>query len=169
MTQKIQKISPCLWFDRQAEEAVEFYISVFRNGRIVETARYPKGSYDPAREGEVMIVTFEIEGCSLIALNGGAQFPFTEAISLSVRCDGQAEVDRLWDGLIEGGGKPVQCGWLKDRYGLSWQIVPEALYRLLRDPDPVKCERVMRALLPMVKIDIVALERAYGVEPVRHH
>ena len=165
MAQIKQKISPCLWFDRQAEEAARFYISVFKHGQIVDIARYPKGAHDPRREGEVMTVTFELEGCSFIALNGGPEFKFTEAISLSVRCDGQAEVDRLWDGLLQGGGKPVQCGWLKDRYGLSWQIVPEALYRLMQDPDPVKRERVMKAMLQMVKIDIVALERAYGVEP----
>jgi len=168
MALKIQKISPCLWFDRQAEEAANFYISLFRSGQILDVSHYPKGSHDPERAGEVMTVTFEIEATSFIALNGGPQFPFTEAVSFSVRCDDQKEVDRLWDGFLEGGGKAVQCGWLKDRFGLSWQIVPEALYRLLQDPDPAKRERVMRALLPMVKIDIVELERVYGVEPARH-
>jgi predicted 3-demethylubiquinone-9 3-methyltransferase (glyoxalase superfamily) len=154
----MQKITPYLWFDTQAEEAVNFYISLFRNSKILNITRYENSGPGPA--GKVMLVTFQLDGQEFVALNGGPQFKFTEAISLFVHCDGQEEVDRLWEGLSEG-GEVQQCGWLKDKYGLSWQIVPSALMELMGDPDPVKSGRVMQAMLQMVKIDIEGLKKAY--------
>ena len=153
----MQKITPCLWFDTEGEEAARFYTSVFPNSRIVDIARY--GSAGPRPEGMVMTVEFELDGQRLVALNGGPDFKFTEAISLQVRCDTQEEVDEYWETLSEGGEKGP-CGWLKDRFGLSWQIVPTALARLLADPDPEKSQRVMQAMLSMNKIEIDELERA---------
>ncbi|MGH3714091.1 MAG: VOC family protein [Micromonosporaceae bacterium] len=155
----MQKITTFLWYDNQAEEAAEFYTTVFDNSRIVEVTRY--GSAGPGEPGSVMTVTFELAGQQFIALNGGPQFTFNEAISLSVECESQEEVDTLWEKLTADGGEPGPCGWLKDRYGLSWQIEPRRLNDLLRDPDPVKSQRVMKAMLGMGKIDIKGLEDAY--------
>ncbi|WP_371493815.1 VOC family protein [Kitasatospora sp. NBC_00374] len=154
-----QKITTFLWFDDQAEEAARFYTSLFPDSRIVEVKRY--GEAGPGEAGSVMTVAFELAGQRYVALNGGPLFPFTEAISLQVNCGDQAEVDRLWAALTEG-GQESDCGWLKDRYGLSWQITPRRLMELLGDPDPVRAERVMRAMLQMRKIDIQALEDAHA-------
>lgn len=151
----MDRISPFLWFDNQAEEAANFYVSIFKNSRIKEISRYPEGSPGPA--GSVMVVSFELDGREFQALNGGPLFKFTEAISLAVSCETQDEVDFYWQKL-SAGGQEVQCGWLKDRFGLSWQVVPTALGRLMTDPE--KSKRVMGAMLKMVKIDIAALERA---------
>lgn len=151
------KITPFLWFDKEAEEAANFYVSVFKDGRVLGVNRY--GEAGPGQAGSVMTVTFEVNGQRLTALNGGPVFKFTEAISLYVDCRDQAEVDELWGKLVEG-GRASQCGWLKDRYGLSWQIIPEALPRLLSDPDRAKANRVMQAMLKMSKIDVAVLERA---------
>jgi predicted 3-demethylubiquinone-9 3-methyltransferase (glyoxalase superfamily) len=152
------KITPFLWFDRQAEEAANFYVSVFPNSKIVNVSRY--GEAGPGPKGSVMTVGFELDGQQIIALNGGPQFKFTEAISLSVDCKTQEEVDGYWRKLSEGGSEGP-CGWLKDKYGLSWQIVPSALGQLLSDPDPKKSRRVMEAMLQMKKIDIAGLKKAY--------
>jgi predicted 3-demethylubiquinone-9 3-methyltransferase (glyoxalase superfamily) len=155
----MQKISPFLWFDTQAEAAANFYVSIFTNSRVLKIARY--GDSGPGPKGSVMTVEFELEGQQFIALNGGPRFKFTEAISFSVRCQTQAEIDSLWAKLTEG-GKEVACGWLKDKYGLSWQINPTVLGKMLSDPDPKKSNRVMQAMLKMKKIDIAALQNAYG-------
>ncbi|TDE34173.1 VOC family protein [Nonomuraea mesophila] len=151
----MQKITTYLWFDDQAEEAATFYTSVFADSRIVEVQR----QHGPA--GPVMMVTFDLAGQRFLALNGGPQFAFTEAISLYVDCESQGEVDELWARLTEG-GEESQCGWLKDRWGLSWQIVPRVLPELLADPDPARAERAMKAMMGMQKIDIRALEEAAG-------
>jgi predicted 3-demethylubiquinone-9 3-methyltransferase (glyoxalase superfamily) len=158
----MQKIRPFLWFDKEAEEAANFYISVFKNSRVLEVARY--GAAGPGPAGSVLTVTFVLDGQEFIALNGGPHFRFTEAVSLFVTCEDQAEVDYFWDKLMAGGGQPVQCGWLKDRFGLSWQVVPAGLMTMLHDPDAARSERVMRAMLQMVKLDIAALQRAYDGE-----
>jgi predicted 3-demethylubiquinone-9 3-methyltransferase (glyoxalase superfamily) len=158
----MQKIAPCLWFDGNADDAAKFYTSVFSNSRIATTMHYTDAGPGPA--GKVLAVTFEIEGQEFMALNGGPQFPFTPAISLLVHCGSQEEVDRYWTKLIEGGGSPWQCGWLKDRFGVSWQIVPDALPEMLRDADPAKASRVMAAMMKMVKLDIAQLEAAYRGE-----
>lgn len=153
-----QKITPFLWFDSQAEEAARFYTSIFERSKVKEVTRY--NAAGPGPEGSVMTVVFELEGLELCALNGGPQFKFTPAISLSVHCETQAEVDRLWAKLSEGGA-PMQCGWITDRFGLTWQIVPDALERMLQDSDPARAKRVMAAMLGMVKLDLAGLERAY--------
>jgi predicted 3-demethylubiquinone-9 3-methyltransferase (glyoxalase superfamily) len=153
----MHKITPFLWFDTQAEEAAKFYTSIFPNSKIVTLARY--GEAGPGPRGSVMTVVFELDGQRMIALNGGPQFKFTEAISLSVDCKTQEEVDHYWTKLSQG-GQESQCGWLKDRYGLSWQINPTILGELLADPDPKKAKRVMEAMLKMKKIDIAALKAA---------
>ena len=153
----MQKITPCLWFDTEGEEAARFYISVFPNSRIVDIARY--GSAGPRPEGTVMTVGFELDGQEFVALNGGPEFTFNEAISFQVMCETQEEVDRFWTTLAEG-GEQGPCGWLRDKFGVSWQIVPTALPRLLKDPDAEKAQRVMSAMLKMKKIEIDALERA---------
>jgi predicted 3-demethylubiquinone-9 3-methyltransferase (glyoxalase superfamily) len=153
----MQKITPFLWFDTQAEEAAHFYTSVFPNSRIVTIARY--GDAGPGPKGSVMTVVFELDGQRMIALNGGPQFKFTEAISLSVDCKDQKEVDHYWTKLSQGGQESM-CGWLKDRYGLSWQVNPAILGELLSGPDAKKAKRVMEAMLKMRKIDIAALKRA---------
>jgi predicted 3-demethylubiquinone-9 3-methyltransferase (glyoxalase superfamily) len=153
----MQKITPCLWFDTEGEEAAKFYTSVFPNSRIVDVARY--GSAGPRPEGTVMTVSFELDGQQFVALNGGPEFTFNEAISFQVDCKTQDEVDTFWSTLSEG-GEEGPCGWLKDRYGVSWQIVPTVLPELLSDPDQEKAQRVMRAMLNMKKIEIDALERA---------
>ena len=154
----MQKISPCLWFDTEGEEAAQFYTSVFPNSKIVEVTRY--GSAGPRDEGTVMTVTFELDGQRFIALNGGPDFKFNEAISLEVDCETQDEVDSYWNALTEGGGEEGPCGWLKDKYGVSWQIVPKILTELISDPDQEKAQRVMAAMLKMRKIEIAELERA---------
>ena len=151
------KITPFLWFEDDAEEAANFYTSVFENSRVLATTRY--GDAGPGPKGSVMTVKLELFGQEFIALNGGPEYEFTPAISFVVNCETQAEVDRYWVKLSEG-GRPNQCGWLQDKYGLSWQIVPTALLRLLQDKDAAKAQRVMRAMLQMTKIDIEALERA---------
>ena len=155
----MQKITPFLWFDDQAEEAANFYVSIFGNSKIVGVARY--GEVGPGPKGSVMTVTFQLDGHEFIALNGGPQFKFTEAISFVVNCETQEEVDELWEKLSEGGEK-VECGWLKDKYGVSWQIVPTILGEMLSDPDPVRSQRVMKVMLQMKKIDINRLKKAYG-------
>jgi predicted 3-demethylubiquinone-9 3-methyltransferase (glyoxalase superfamily) len=154
----MQKITPFLWYDGQAEEAANFYTSIFRNSKIGSISRY--GEAGPGPQGTVLSVTFELDGQEFIALNGGPQFKFTPAISLFVNCGTQAEVDELWEKLSEGGQKS-RCGWLQDKYGLSWQIIPTALGELLGDPDPKKSSRVMKAMLQMEKIDIDRLQQAY--------
>jgi predicted 3-demethylubiquinone-9 3-methyltransferase (glyoxalase superfamily) len=153
----MQKITPWLWFDTEGEEAANFYISVFENSRILEVARY--GVAGPGPEGAVMTVTFELDGQKLVALNGGPHFTFNEAISFQVSCETQDEVDYLWSTLSQG-GEEGPCGWLKDKYGVSWQIVPTALAELIGDPDPEKAQQAMKAMLGMGKIDIEALRRA---------
>ena len=154
----IQKITPFLWFDHQAEEAARFYVSIFPNSKIMKLVRYNKAGPGPA--GSVMTVEFQLEGQSFVALNGGPHFKFTEAISFVVNCQTQQEVDVYWEKLTAGGGE-VQCGWLKDKFGLSWQIVPTVLPELLSDSDPEKSERVMKAMFSMKKLDIRALKEAY--------
>jgi len=153
----MQKLTPCLWFNTQGEEAAKFYTSIFPNSRIVETSYY--GSAGPRPEGTVMTVDFELDGQRLIALNGGPQFTFSEAISFQVNCENQDEVNSYWNKLSEG-GEEGPCGWLKDKFGLSWQIVPTVLPQLLSDPDREKAQRVMAAMLKMRKIEIPELERA---------
>jgi predicted 3-demethylubiquinone-9 3-methyltransferase (glyoxalase superfamily) len=154
----MQRITPFLWFDTQAEQAAKFYCSVFKNSKILTTTRY--GEAGPGPKGSVMTVVFQLEGQDFIALNGGPQYKFTEAISLSVSCKTQQEVDSYWKQL-SAGGEEGPCGWLKDKYGLSWQINPTILGELLSDPDPKKAQRVMEAMLKMKKIDIPTLQRAY--------
>jgi predicted 3-demethylubiquinone-9 3-methyltransferase (glyoxalase superfamily) len=160
----IQKITPCLWFDAQAEEAAKFYTTIFKHSRIVSTTRYGEAGHDvhgkPA--GTVMVVAFELEGRAFTALNGGPVFTFSEAISFQVGCDTQEEVDYYWEKLSEGGDERAQqCGWLKDRYGVSWQVVPTVLPEMLQDADAGKSQRVMKAMLQMKKMDIEELKRAY--------
>jgi len=154
----MQKITPFLWFDNQAEEAINLYVSVFKNSKILSVSRY--GEAGPGPAGTLMTATFQLEGQEFMALNGGPDHKFTEAISLFVDCKTQEEVDELWEKLSEG-GEQGPCGWLKDRFGLSWQIVPSILGELLGNPDPVKSQRVMQAMLQMSKIDIAGLKRAY--------
>ncbi len=153
------KITPFLWFDDQAEEAANFYVSVFKNGKILEVSRYGEDESLPG--GHVITVTFELEGQRFVGLNGGPQFPFTEAVSFSVDCETQAEVDYYWERLTSDGGEESMCGWLKDKYGLSWQIVPRALMEMLSDKDEARAARVRDAMLQMRKIDVPALEKAY--------
>jgi len=154
----MQKITPFLWFDDKAEEAMNFYLSIFKNSKRGRISRY--GEAGPGPKGAVMVVTFQLDGQEFMALNGGPHFKFTEAISLLVNCETQDEVDALWEKLSEGGAKG-QCGWLKDKYGLSWQIVPTALGEMMSDPDPEKSKRVMNAMLQMKKLDINILKQAY--------
>jgi predicted 3-demethylubiquinone-9 3-methyltransferase (glyoxalase superfamily) len=154
----MQKITPCLWFETQAEEAANFYVSIFDNSQIVKVARFGEGG--PGPKGSVMTVSFVLDGQEFTALNGGPQFKFTEAVSFSVDCQTQEEVDRFWARLTEG-GQEGPCGWLKDKYGLSWQVIPKVLGELLSDPDPGKSQRAMRAMLGMKKIDIAGLQKAY--------
>jgi len=154
----MQKITPFLWFDDKAEEAANFYVSVFKDSKIETVSRY--GDAGPGPKGSVMIVQFQLEGQRFTALNGGPIFHFTQAISLLVDCQTQEEVDDLWQKL-SAGGRPDRCGWLQDKFGLSWQIIPAALGKLMSDPDPKKSNRVMQAMLQMEKIDIKRLEQAY--------
>ncbi len=159
----MQKITPNLWFNKQAEEAVNFYVSIFKNAAIKQVSRYGKEGVEIHKmpEGTVMTVSFQLEGQAFMALNGGPQFRFTEAISFVVNCDTQEEIDYYWGKLAEGGDEKAQmCGWLKDKFGVSWQIVPVVLPTLLKDPDPEKAKRVMHAMLQMKKMDIAALQQA---------
>ena len=153
-----QKITTYLWFDNNAEEAMNFYVSIFENSKILDIVRF--GDAGPGPKGTVMAGTFQLEGQEFMALNGGPQFKFTEAISLFVHCETQEEVDDLWKKLTAGGGAPSQCGWLKDKFGLSWQIIPSVLLKLLADRDAAKSKRVMEAMLQMSKIDIKKLKQA---------
>jgi predicted 3-demethylubiquinone-9 3-methyltransferase (glyoxalase superfamily) len=155
-----QKVSTCLWFSTEAETAAQFYVSLFENSRITGLSRYGKGARMP--EETVLVVNFELAGTAFMAFNGGPLFPFTEASSMVVQCDSQPEIDRLWTALTADGGKAVQCGWLKDRYGLSWQIVSSRMRDMMQDPDQAKIDRVMAAIMTMVKIDIARLESAYN-------
>ena len=154
----MQKITPFLWFDNNAEEAVNFYISIFPNSRILNVSRY--GDAGPWPKGSVMTISFDLQGQQFTALNGGPVFKFNEAVSFFVNCESQHEVDELWNKLVSG-GTPSQCGWLKDKFGLSWQIIPSALMRLMGDKNPAKSHRVMQAMLKMNKIDIGVLQQAY--------
>jgi predicted 3-demethylubiquinone-9 3-methyltransferase (glyoxalase superfamily) len=156
----MQKIVPCLWFDDRIEEAAKFYTSVFPDAKVTHTSRY--GDAGPLPKGKVLTMMFELAGQEFMGLNGGPQFKFSEAISFFVRCETQAEVDHYWNKLTAGGGAESMCGWLKDKFGLSWQIVPNALTRYLADKDSKKAERVMQAMLQMKKIDIATLDRAYA-------
>jgi predicted 3-demethylubiquinone-9 3-methyltransferase (glyoxalase superfamily) len=153
----MQKLTPCLWFDTEGEDAANFYTSIFPNSKILDISRY--GSAGPRDEGTVMTVEFELDGTKFVALNGGPDFTFNEAVSFQVSCKDQDEVDSYWSKLSEG-GEEGPCGWLKDKFGLSWQIIPEALPRLLGDPDPEKAQRVMAAMLEMGKIEVGDLEKA---------
>jgi predicted 3-demethylubiquinone-9 3-methyltransferase (glyoxalase superfamily) len=164
-----QRITPCLWFDNQAEEAAKFYVSVFKNSKILTVARYTKAGQETHKRpaGSVMTVAFELDGQPFTALNGGPQFKFNEAISLQVNCSNQEEVDYYWDKLSKGGDpKAQQCGWLKDKYGLAWQVVPTVLPEMLKDHESPKAQRAMEAMLRMKKIDIRELERAVAGDRV---
>ena len=158
-----QKITPCLWFDSEAEEAANFYVSVFNNSRIGKVSRYGKEGHEVhgRKAGTVMTVEFEIDGQKLLGLNGGPHFKFNEAVSFQVHCKNQEEVDHFWSKL-SAGGKEAPCGWLKDKFGISWQVIPDALPRMLMDQDAEKAGRVMKSMLQMKKIDIAALERAHA-------
>jgi predicted 3-demethylubiquinone-9 3-methyltransferase (glyoxalase superfamily) len=160
--QAMQKITPFLWFDHQAEDAAKFYTSVFRNSKIDGITRF--GDAGPGPKGSVMTVAFQLDGQSFTALNGGPHFKFTEAVSFVVHCDSQQEVDEMWEKLTAG-GQEIQCGWLKDKYGLSWQIVPTAFLEMLKDSDPERNKRLMQAMYQMKKLDIAALEAAYRQAP----
>jgi predicted 3-demethylubiquinone-9 3-methyltransferase (glyoxalase superfamily) len=157
----LQKITPFLWFDDKAEEAMNFYVSVFKNSKVGRVTRY--GDAGPGPKGSVMTATFQIEGQEFMALNGGPLFKFTEAVSFFVNCETQEEVDELW-GKLSAGGSEGRCGWLKDKYGLSWQIIPSDLGKMLQDKDPEKSKRVMKAMLQMNKIDVGKLKQAYEGE-----
>ena len=157
----MQKIVPFLWFNDQAEEAMKFYVSIFKGSKVVSVTRY--GDAGPGPKGMVMMATFQLEGQEFHALNGGPQFTFTPAISMLVNCETQEEVDELW-AKLSGGGAPDRCGWLKDKYGLSWQIVPTILGKMMQDKDPKKSQRVMNALMQMDKLDIARLQQAYERE-----
>jgi predicted 3-demethylubiquinone-9 3-methyltransferase (glyoxalase superfamily) len=163
----MQKISPCLWFDDNAEDAVKFYVSIFKNSKVGNVTRYGKEGYEihKKKEGSVMTIDFEIEGQKFLALNGGPIFKFNEAISFQIYCDTQEEIDYYWEKLTEGGDKNAQvCGWLKDKFGLSWQVVPIAMIKMLQEKDSKKTERVMKAMLQMHKLDINAITKAYQEE-----
>jgi len=155
------KISPCLWFESGAEEAAKFYVSLLPNSKITHVQKSP-GDYPGGRKGSVLVVEFTLAGQSYMALNGGTRFEHSYAVSFSIDCADQAEVDRLWAAFLANGGKEEQCGWLKDRWGMSWQITPGVLPKMLADPDKAKAERVFQAMMGMVKIDVSALQRAYA-------
>lgn len=156
----MKTIAPCLWFNMQAEDAVNFYVSVFPNSRILETSRYPAGGHMP--EGTALTIDFELNGQRMQALNGGPEFTFSEAISLTIACESQAEVDDLWSKLTADGGEESQCGWLKDKFGLSWQVVPQRLNEMMATKDPAAFKRLYDAIMPMQKLDLAALERAFA-------
>lgn len=163
----MQKITPFLWFDGQAEEAVKFYVSIFKNSKIGQITHYTKSTEEVSGKpaGSVMTVAFQLEGQDFIALNGGPEFKFNESVSFMISCDTQEEIDYYWDKLTEGGDEKAQiCGWLKDKFGLSWQVTPTFWSEMLKDKDPAKTDRVMQALLRMKKIDLVALKKAYDQE-----
>jgi predicted 3-demethylubiquinone-9 3-methyltransferase (glyoxalase superfamily) len=155
----MQKITPFLWFDRQAEEAARFYTSIFKNSKVGAVSHYGDGA--PLPKGTVMTVAFELDGQNFTALNGGPHFKINEAVSFVVNCESQDEIDHYWSKLTAEGGQPVQCGWLKDKFGVSWQIVPTLLGKLVSDKDPARSSRVMQALMGMVKLDINGLQAAY--------
>jgi predicted 3-demethylubiquinone-9 3-methyltransferase (glyoxalase superfamily) len=155
----MQKVKTCLWFDNRIEEAVNLYVSLIKNSKVNDVSRYPEGAPVPA--GTALTATFELDGVEFMALNGGPQYTFTEASSMYVDCADQAEVDRLWNALTAEGGEESMCGWLKDKYGLSWQIVPKQFGELMGDPDPAKSQAVMNAMLQMRKIDVAGLQKAY--------
>ncbi len=154
----MQKITPCLWFDDQGEEAAKFYVSIFKDSKILETSHYGDGA--PMPKGTVMTVKFRLGDQEYLALNGGPAFHFSEAVSLVINCETQAEVDHYWEKLLAGGGKESVCGWLKDKFGFSWQVTPTLLPKLLMDKDEAKANRVMQAMMKMVKIDIATLKKA---------
>lgn len=154
----MQKIAPCLWFDGKAEEAMKFYTSIFKNSKVGKISYY--GDAGPGEKGSVMAVSFELDGQEFMGLNGGPNFSFTPAISFFVNCETQEEVDHYWDKLLQG-GQPQQCGWLTDKFGVCWQIVPNALGEMMSDKDPEKSRRVMQAMLKMIKLDVATLKRAY--------
>ncbi|WNG43281.1 VOC family protein [Archangium minus] len=155
-----QKITPFLWFNQEAEEAANFYVSLFEDSKILSVVRH--GDAGPGPKGSVMVVEFQLAGQRFQALNGGPTFKFTEAISLLVNCDSQEEIDTLWSKLTANGGQEVECGWLKDRFGLSWQIVPSRFFQMMQDKDPKRSQRVMQAMLTMKKFNIARLEEAYA-------
>jgi predicted 3-demethylubiquinone-9 3-methyltransferase (glyoxalase superfamily) len=157
--QNIQRITPFLWFDKQAEEAVNFYVSIFKNSKVNKVSYY--GEAGPGPKGSIMTVSFELDGQEFVALNGGTPSKFTESISFVVNCNNQQEVDEYWEKLSADGGQTIQCGWLKDKYGLSWQITPIVLYEMICDPNAKKSQQVFEAMLKMEKIDIEKLEQAY--------
>jgi predicted 3-demethylubiquinone-9 3-methyltransferase (glyoxalase superfamily) len=159
----MQRITPCLWFDNRAEEAVAFYTGIFKNSKILATTRYGEAGAKVSgqTEGSVMSIIFQLDGQEFLALNGGPIFKITEAISMIVNCETQGELDEMWN-CLAAGGREVQCGWLTDKFGLSWQVVPTVVNQMLTDPDPAKSQRVMEAILSMVKIDIAALQRAFN-------
>lgn len=154
-----QKITPFLWFDKEAEEAANFYVSIFKNSKVLGVTRY--GEAGPGPAGSVMTATFQLEDQVFTGVNGGPHFKFTEAISFVIHCKTQEEVDHYWNGLTADGGSESQCGWLKDKFGMSWQVVPDTLLQMLKDPDPQKSQRALKAMLQMRKIDIAKLEEAY--------
>lgn len=156
-----QNITPFIWFDNQAEEAMNFYVSIFKDSKVLDVSRY--GEAGPGEPGSVMVANFQIEGQEFSAINGGPHFKLTPAISFMVSCETQEEVDKLWDALLEG-GEAMQCGWVTDRFGVTWQIIPRILSQLLQDPDPEKSGRVMKAMMEMVKLDIAGLQKAYDGE-----
>ena len=162
MAQIQQRITPMLWFDTQAEEAANYYCSIFKNSKVTGISHY--GETGPGAKGSVMVAEFEIEGQEFTALNGGPQFKFTEAISLVINCDSQEEVDYFWEKLTTGGGQPGPCGWLKDKFGLSWQVTPRILIDMLQDKDSARAQRVMKTMMEMEKIDIARLDEAYHAE-----
>lgn len=155
----MQKIAPCLWFDGKAEEAMNFYMSVFKDSKVVNVMRW--GDVGPGPKGSFLAGTVQLAGQEVMVLNGGPEYTFTPAISLFVKCETQAEVDDYWEKLLAGGGKPVQCGWLTDKYGVSWQVVPTVLPEMLQSKDAAKSARAMKAMMQMVKLDIAALKKAY--------
>jgi predicted 3-demethylubiquinone-9 3-methyltransferase (glyoxalase superfamily) len=158
----VSPVIPCLWFDDNAEEAINFYCSVIPNSEITDVYRFTDGVPDP--EGKVLYIDFRLNGQQYQALNGGPMFPFTEAVSFVLECADQAEIDHYWDALIAGGGQPVECGWLKDRHGLSWQIVPQGFGEMMRQPDRRRAAQAMKALMSMVKLDIAALQAAFDAD-----
>lgn len=159
------RITPCLWFDTQAEEAANFYVSIFKNSSVGKITRYTDADYpggEVSEAGKVLTVDFELDGQKFTSINGGPVFQFSEAVSMVIDCKDQAEVDYYWDALLAGGGQPSQCGWLKDKFGFSWQVTPVELYDLVNDPDPAKAKRATEAMLKMVKLDIGELKKAHA-------
>ncbi|MGW2330946.1 VOC family protein [Streptomyces sp. NPDC001700] len=152
----------CLWFDGRAEEAAQHYVSIFKDGKVGRTVRYSEAG--PGTPGSVLTVDFEVNGQKFVGLNGGPEFTFNEAISFQIHCADQEEVDYYWNRLLEGGGQELQCGWVKDKFGVSWQVVPDGLIEMIADSDPAKAKRAMDAMMPMVKLDIAALRKAYAGE-----